>query len=1058
VIFLDCADFLAEAIESVLAQTYPSWELLLVDDGSTDGSGAIARVYEARTPERIRVLSHAGNVNRGMSASRNLGIRHARGKYIAPLDGDDVWLPRKLERQVALLEAEPDVGMVFGLTKYWHSWTGRPEDARRDETPVFALGGHTRFDPPSLLTLSYPLGEGRAPCQCSLLLRADAVHRAGGYEERFTGFYEDQVFLSKVYLAERVAFLEECHDRYRVHERSCSAAVRREGRYESHRASYLRWLQEHLERRGERAPGVREKLSAALEPRPRQIPAVPGTPWLRLLRVAAGGSARLEISAIDPERVRIAIARVGSGVPYDIQLNLPRLGVSAGERYVVCFAARADDERTLGVGVADGRSPWQNLGLYETLDVSPGWRHFTREFTATRDQEDARVHFDVGAHAASVELAAVTLVSLVDGRSVRPEPLGGRGGGGAPAAPPLRTGGVDFGDLRRLQPISPDFGCDRGRPVDRWYIERFLAAHSADVQGRVLEVGERTYTRAFGGSRVTESDVLHVSQGDPEATIVADLARADHVPSDAFDCAIVTQTLQLVWDVAAAVRTLHRILKPGGVALVTLPGISQTYDSEWGSAWYWNFTDLSARRLFEDAFGAGNVRVDTHGNVLAAISFLHGIAQEELTRAELEHQGAGYHVTIAVRAVKGADPGPPAAADPRNPEAADGRNRPVSEAADARDGAVPAGAPAGRGGSGPARAPTRVVPGPARAGEAGHGGGRRGVVLAYHRVSTGHADPWSLCVSPSRFAEQLEWLRAHTTPLTVSALIAGCRGGTLPENAVALTFDDGYADNLLAAAPLLREASLPATFYVSAAPWPATREFWWDELEGLLLGPGELPDVLRVSVAGGERRWTLGASPTPRPGEPTPDAPPVGLAETDALSRWRAADGASTPRQRAFLELWRLLQSLPPGPQEATLDQLRGALGRPDEVRATHRRLTHAEIAALASLPSVEIGGHGATHALLPGNGAADQLWEIETNRALLEGLAGRPVTTFAYPYGAWSEVTISQLRRAGFSSACTTEPGGLLPGGDPLRVPRVTVLEWGAGELERRLTPGVPR
>ena len=138
-------------------------------------------------------------------------------------------------------------------------------------------------------------------------------------------------------------------------------------------------------------------------------------------------------------------------------------------------------------------------------------------------------------------------------------------------------------------------------------------------------MGERAYTRRFGGDRVTVSDVLHVVPGDPEATIVADLASAEHIPSNAFDCIILTQTLQLIYDVRAAVATLHRILKPGGVVLATFPGISQTYDTEWGFTWCWSFTEVSAARLFGDAFGAEQVAVESFGNVLAAMCFLHGL-------------------------------------------------------------------------------------------------------------------------------------------------------------------------------------------------------------------------------------------------------------------------------------------------------------------------------------------------------------------------------------------------------------------------------------------------
>jgi SAM-dependent methyltransferase len=199
-----------------------------------------------------------------------------------------------------------------------------------------------------------------------------------------------------------------------------------------------------------------------------------------------------------------------------------------------------------------------------------------------------------------------------------------------------------------VKPISRSFGFDRGRPIDRYYIENFLARHAEDIQGRVLEIMDDSYTRQYGGRRVEISDVLDVAEDNPQATIVADLARADHVPSDAFDCIIFTQTLQLIYDAQAAIRTLHRILKPGGVLLATFPGISQ----ERGGDWYWRFTSRSARRLFEEAFPAPSVEVETYGNVLSAISFLHGLSVEELRQQELDRRRPGYDVTITLRAVK----------------------------------------------------------------------------------------------------------------------------------------------------------------------------------------------------------------------------------------------------------------------------------------------------------------------------------------------------------------------------------------------------------------------
>jgi SAM-dependent methyltransferase len=217
--------------------------------------------------------------------------------------------------------------------------------------------------------------------------------------------------------------------------------------------------------------------------------------------------------------------------------------------------------------------------------------------------------------------------------------------------PPV--GWVRFGNLRRSTPISRVFGLDRGQPVGRYYIENSLARHAGDIYGRVLEIGDDTYTRRFGGDRVIKSDVLHVEEGNPRVTIVADLSCADHIPSDTFDCIILTQTLNVIYDVRAALRHLYRILKPGGVLLATFPGISQIsrYDMDrWGE--YWRFTTLSAQRLFTEVFPPECVAVEAHGNVLAAISYLHGLATEELRQEELDHHDPDYEMLITVRAAK----------------------------------------------------------------------------------------------------------------------------------------------------------------------------------------------------------------------------------------------------------------------------------------------------------------------------------------------------------------------------------------------------------------------
>ncbi len=518
-IFLNAERFLEEGIQSVLAQTWPRWELLLVDDGSTDAASAIARRYAERDPERVRYLEHPGHRNLGMSASRNLGLQHAQGKYLALLDADDVWLPEKLERQVTILEAHPEAALLIGAPLYWFGWTGRPEDRERDYVIDLKLPADRVYAPHSLL-LPFLRRAAPTPCPSDVLVRRAAAVSVGGFEAHFTGVYmvyEDQGFFSKLLLRYPAYLSGETWDRYRQHPESCYAVSKATGGREIARRYFLQWFRQYLREQGLAKGRVWQAVRTELRPFSLRGRAVE---WLQ------------------------QIAR--SILP-------------------------------------DGLRTWLSARL------------------------------DLGS---------------------RP---------------------VRFGTLRRLTPVSGKFGWDRGGlPVDRYYIERFLERHADDIAGRVLEVRDDAYTRKFGGSRVTRADVLHPTSDNPNATIVADLTSAEQIPSGIFDCVVLTQVLPFILDPQAALRTLHRILRPGGVVLATMPGISQVvrYDMDrWGD--YWRFTSLSARRLFESAFPQGEVHVEAYGNVLVATAFLYGLSSRELRPDELEYYDPDYEVLITVRAVKG---------------------------------------------------------------------------------------------------------------------------------------------------------------------------------------------------------------------------------------------------------------------------------------------------------------------------------------------------------------------------------------------------------------------
>lgn len=217
------------------------------------------------------------------------------------------------------------------------------------------------------------------------------------------------------------------------------------------------------------------------------------------------------------------------------------------------------------------------------------------------------------------------------------------------------VGSVNFGGFRRLSPISAVFGQDRDlMSIERHYIEEFLENNADDIKGRCLEMGDATYITKFGGAAATKADVLNYVEGNPHATIVADLTNAPHIPDNTFDCIIITQTLQMIFEVDKAIASLHRILKPGGVVLCTSHGMTRVARREGVDDWgeYWHFTAQSKRRLFHQVFLKENVDVSTVGNVFTCICNLHGLAASEIDATELETHDPNYEMLVMVRAQK----------------------------------------------------------------------------------------------------------------------------------------------------------------------------------------------------------------------------------------------------------------------------------------------------------------------------------------------------------------------------------------------------------------------
>ena len=266
--FWNVKDFIAEAIDSVLVQTFQGWELILVDDGSNDGSTQIARSYLERFPERIRCLEHERHQNRGVAASRNLGVRNAKGRYIAFLDADDVWFPNKLAQQTAILDSEPDAAMVCGPSQFWYSWTGRPEDIARDYVKDLRIAPAGLVKAPMLLISSLTRGTFVAN-PSTIVIRRGVLDRVGGFEESFVGpvqTFEDDAFLAKVQLRESVFVATECWSRYRRHENSLLSVMTNTGQARATQLFYLNWLEKYLARQQVDSDEIREALRRALWP------------------------------------------------------------------------------------------------------------------------------------------------------------------------------------------------------------------------------------------------------------------------------------------------------------------------------------------------------------------------------------------------------------------------------------------------------------------------------------------------------------------------------------------------------------------------------------------------------------------------------------------------------------------------------------------------------------------------------------------------------------------------------------------------------------------------
>lgn len=318
------------------------------------------------------------------------------------------------------------------------------------------------------------------------------------------------------------------------------------------------------------------------------------------------------------------------------------------------------------------------------------------------------------------------------------------------------------------------------------------------------------------------------------------------------------------------------------------------------------------------------------------------------------------------------------------------------------------------------------------------------VILIYHRVARLTNDPQLLAVSPANFAAQLDALRDWGSVVPLAELVERVRRAAPVDRLAAITFDDGYADNLLEAEGVLASRQMHATFFISTALLQTDREFYWDELDRLLLQPGSLPDRLELQVGPQRLIWELGSSATYTALDYQRDA------------GWSVAiKGDPTPRHRAYRELCPLLKQMPDMRRQDVLGEVRHWAGSQAAGRATHRMMSHDELRQLAASPIAALGAHTHTHPALSTLPPSEQLQEIDRSASEIQSWTGKAPLSFSYPFGGVSDYTaqtVKMVRDRGFTHACANFDGRVRGGADVFQLPRMLVRNWDAAEFGRCL------
>lgn len=521
--------YLIKAIESIYAQTYPFFEIIVVDDGSIDDTREVCLNY----PKVIYI--YQGNA--GLSAARNSGIKQANGEYLVFLDADDWLLERALEINIDFLATDTKAAFVSGGYELYHEPT--------DETWIIQqeiLGDY----------------------YCTLLeknfigMHATVMYRSWIFDKiRFNvtlHYCEDYDIYLQITKSYPILHHSQLIAVYRKHDNNMSSNFSGMLRYALHTLSLQKKSLKTKEEKESYTKGISNWKNY-----------YSGKIYERLIEILYEGNFTL-----DKREIKIL------------------------KKY--------------------------NTPLYKKF------KEHLLEVSASKKKHRTEFH-------------PINMVKKIIFKFKQKTKKKGKNK-------------INLGDLNRTSPFSIEFGYDRGGPLDRYYIENFLYGKSPQIKGRVLEIGDNFYTLKFGADRVTKSDILHMDDSNEQATFVGDLSNAPHLPSNTFDCIILTQTLHLIYDFKGAIDTCYRLLKLGGTLLITVPGISHIAQDGWGKHWLWSFTDASMQRIMEESFASGKISIQTYGNVLVASAFLYGMGLPEIKKEQMDENDPHYQVIISVSAVK----------------------------------------------------------------------------------------------------------------------------------------------------------------------------------------------------------------------------------------------------------------------------------------------------------------------------------------------------------------------------------------------------------------------